>query len=143
MGGAEMCTPVTEPIRTLTTKGHQSLLVPYYGTGVARPVTEPVGAMTAKDRYGLATGLIDVDDVMFRMLEPGEIGAAMAFSADYIVLGNKRERRPPVRQRRHPAGRRGHRLGAGRGDQRRGTGRLVADAICRTLAKMASHWMLA
>lgn len=92
MGGAEMCTPVDEPLRTLTTKGHQSLLVPYYGTGVARPVTEPSGAITTKDRYGLATGLIDVDDVLFRMLEPGEIGAAMAFLPDYLVLGNKREK---------------------------------------------------
>ena len=29
---------------------------------------------------------------MFRMLEPSEIGAAMAFYRDYVVLGNKRER---------------------------------------------------
>ena len=94
----QMCTPADEPMRTLTTAGHQSLitwghlLVPYYGTGVARSVAEPVGTLTARERYALATAAIDVEDVLFRMLEPSEIGAAMAFFPDYIVIGNKRER---------------------------------------------------
>lgn len=34
----------------------------------------------------------DVDDVSFRMLSPQEITAAMAFPADYIIKGSKRER---------------------------------------------------
>jgi DNA (cytosine-5)-methyltransferase 1 len=33
-----------------------------------------------------------IDDCGFRMLEPQEIGRAMAFPSDYVVLGNKRER---------------------------------------------------
>jgi site-specific DNA-cytosine methylase len=33
-----------------------------------------------------------VDDCSFRMLEPHEIQAAMAFHGDYRVLGNRRER---------------------------------------------------
>lgn len=70
-GGAEMVTPVTEPVRTMTTKGHQSLLAP------------PAGA---------ELGAVAVDDVRFRMLEPHEVAAAMAFPADYVLLGNKRER---------------------------------------------------
>jgi len=96
--GGEMCTSIADAMRALTTKGHQSLvswdhlLVPYYGTGRAHPVSEPAGTMTGKARYGLAAPAIDVDDVLFRMLEPGEIGAAMAFFADYVVLGTKRER---------------------------------------------------
>lgn len=61
--GAEMLTPVSEPIRTITTTGHQSL----------QRVT------------------IDVDDVLFRMLEPREISAAMDFPAEYVILGNRRE----------------------------------------------------
>ena len=40
MGGAEMVTPVTEPARTMTTAGHQSLLMPYNRTGRCRPVDE-------------------------------------------------------------------------------------------------------
>jgi DNA (cytosine-5)-methyltransferase 1 len=33
-----------------------------------------------------------VEDATFRMLEPHEIQAAMAFGADYRVLGNRREK---------------------------------------------------
>jgi DNA (cytosine-5)-methyltransferase 1 len=63
----QMCTPATEPARTITTAGHQSL--------VGWPEDAP-----------------DVDDCTFRMLEPHEIQAAMAFHGDYRVLGNRRER---------------------------------------------------
>ncbi|WP_353809103.1 DNA cytosine methyltransferase [Agromyces sp. SYSU T00194] len=92
-GGAEMTTPVREPLRALTTKGHQSLLVPYYSASEsAKPTTEPHGALTTTDRYALAEGIsLDVDDVLFRMLTPDEIKVGMAFAADYVLLGNKRE----------------------------------------------------
>jgi DNA (cytosine-5)-methyltransferase 1 len=92
-GGSEMTTPVTEPARTITAIDHHALLVPYYGTGVAHPTSEPVGAVTAIDRRALLTPMaVDVEDCGFRMLEPHEIGAAMAFPPAYKVLGNKRER---------------------------------------------------
>jgi DNA (cytosine-5)-methyltransferase 1 len=99
--GREHSTPVAEPLRTLTAAGHQSLitwehlahlLMPYYGTGVTRTAAEPVGAITATDRWALASTAVSVEDVLFRMLEPGEIGAAMAFAASYQVLGSKREK---------------------------------------------------
>ncbi|QCW22250.1 DNA methylase [Gordonia phage ThankyouJordi] len=64
--GAEHSTPVTEPARTITTSGHQSLLNADHPT-------------------------VDIDDVRFRMLEPREIIAAMDFPGDYVVLGNRRE----------------------------------------------------
>ncbi len=64
--GAEMVTPAAEPVRTVTTAGHQSLL----------SADQPT---------------IDVDDVLFRMLEPREIAGAMDFPADYVILGNRRE----------------------------------------------------
>lgn len=63
-GGAEMTTPDYEPVRTVTTHGHQSLL-----TGRT----------------------VNIDDVRFRMLEPHEIKQAMAFPADYVMTGNRRE----------------------------------------------------
>ena len=63
-GGAEMTTPAGEPVRTITTAGHQSVL-----TGCT----------------------VNIDDVRFRMLEPSEIKQAMAFPADYIMRGNRRE----------------------------------------------------
>jgi DNA (cytosine-5)-methyltransferase 1 len=63
--GAEMTTPAGEPFRTLTTKGHQSI----------------------------TTGMVpDLEDCLFRMLEPHEVAAGMAFPADYLWEGNRRER---------------------------------------------------
>lgn len=62
--GGEMCTPANEPARTITTTGHQSLV--------------SIEAQVA--------------DAAFRMLEPHEIQAAMAFTTSYQVLGNRRER---------------------------------------------------
>jgi DNA (cytosine-5)-methyltransferase 1 len=96
--GGEHCTSATEPLRTLTTMGHQSLvtwehlLVPYYGNGTARTVREPVGTLSTRDRYALVKGDVDINDVLFRMLEPHEIGRAMSFADAYVVLGNKREK---------------------------------------------------
>ncbi|MFI6793633.1 DNA cytosine methyltransferase [Nonomuraea sp. NPDC050383] len=99
-GAGHLCTPFDEPLRALTTAGHQSvvtwesLLVPYYGKGNARPAGEPIGTLSTRDRYAVVNGLadLDLDDVLFRMLEPHEIGRAMAFGQDYVVLGNKREK---------------------------------------------------
>ena len=98
-GGAEMCTPTEEPFRTLTTAGHQSLIEPplltgYYGNGRTQPVTLPMGTQSTRDRFGLVErgGSVEVEDCYFRMLDPKEIGAAMAFPADYIVTGTKRDR---------------------------------------------------
>jgi DNA (cytosine-5)-methyltransferase 1 len=83
-GRAEMITPVDEPIRTITTAGHQSLLVPYHGTGQARPATVPLGTQPTRDRWALVDPEAAVDDCGFRMLEPHEIAAAMAFPVGYI-----------------------------------------------------------
>lgn len=64
-GGAEMVTPASEELRTVTTAGHQSLL---------------------------QAAIPDVEDCLFRMFEPHEIQAGMAFDRGYDVLGNKREK---------------------------------------------------
>lgn len=65
-GGGEMSTPVSEPVRTLTTAGHQSLI--------------------------LEGETIAAEDCYFRMLNPQEIKEAMAFPEVYKLLGNKREK---------------------------------------------------
>ena len=69
-GGAEMTTPASEVMRTLTTAGHQSLL-------------------TSGD---IKAAEAQVDDCLFRMLEPTEVAAGMAFPADYIWGGTRRQR---------------------------------------------------
>ena len=100
-------TPVTEPTRTMTTAGHQSLLMPYYGTSLPHPVDRPVGTVTTRDRHALVDVERVVDDCGFRMLEPHEVAAAMAFPDGYIPSDlTKRDRvrlagnavTPPVMQ---------------------------------------------
>lgn len=104
---AYLSTPVTEPLRTLTTSGHQSLiqwgdmLIPYYGNGSARPVTDPIGTFSTRDRWALLgvpdqppaieEPVPDVADCTFRMLTPREIAAGMAFAPGYLMLGTNRE----------------------------------------------------
>jgi DNA (cytosine-5)-methyltransferase 1 len=103
-------TPATEPARTVTASGQQSvtfapceqtLLVPYYGTSTtARTAGEPIGTLPTRDRYGLAhpadtTLPVDLNDVLFRMLEPHEIAAAMAFPAGHRTA--TRSKRAQVR----------------------------------------------
>ncbi|MFJ7909823.1 DNA cytosine methyltransferase [Kitasatospora sp. NPDC096204] len=110
-GGSSDARPVLDALATVTASGNHhglatppvphgeqepdwsSLLLPYYGNTTARPVAEPVGALTTRDRYALVRGhQVPVEEVLFRMLEPGEIGRAMAFPRQYTVLGNKREK---------------------------------------------------
>jgi DNA (cytosine-5)-methyltransferase 1 len=139
--GGQMASPFGEPIRTLTTAGHQSvvttglavpveartglrarpiggplrtqttrhetalavpvdgaLLLPYYGTGVARPAAWPAGTLTTRDRYALTTRRTaadvaeeEIDGCRFRMLTVDEVGAAMAFPSDYLMTGARRD----------------------------------------------------
>lgn len=96
--GGEHCTPLDEVLRTLTTMGHQSLVtwasLYAYDTGALRSVLDALPAQTTVEGDAILSGdlpLPDVDECMFRMLEPHEIQAGMAFGRDYHVLGNKRE----------------------------------------------------
>jgi DNA (cytosine-5)-methyltransferase 1 len=77
-------TPTDQPARTMTTKGHQSLLVPFQRGNVARTPAEPLTTVTTRDKVGLVNVEQIVDDCGFRMLEPYEVAAAMAFPDGYI-----------------------------------------------------------
>jgi DNA (cytosine-5)-methyltransferase 1 len=91
-GGAEMAKPIDAPAGTITTRDHHALLVDYHGDGKPpRSTDEPHRTMDSRDRYGLIDPAFDINDCGFRMLEPHEIKLAMAFPADYVILGNKRE----------------------------------------------------
>ena len=92
-----MVHPVTDPLGAVTTQDHHSLLrlpftVTYNRTGVPSPVDEPIPTVTCTDRHALVDPAIAVEDCGFRMLEPHEIGRAMAFPDTYEVRGNKRQR---------------------------------------------------
>lgn len=97
-GGAEMSTPTSEPARTITSAGHQSLvwspeMLYAYETGRIRgTATSPLATQTTVEGDALMAGAagLDVEDCLFRMLNPGEIKEGMAFPSGYVLLGTKR-----------------------------------------------------
>lgn len=84
-GGPEMTTPVTEYLRTLTTAGHQSLI--QAPARVRRTVTQA----------DLDAAMELVSECRFRMFQPLEVAAGMAFSRDYNWQPPNREK--PVSKR--------------------------------------------
>lgn len=90
--------PTSEPVATVTTEPRHGLLHRMNGTGgtdgahLSTPTSEPGRTLTAAGHQAILTGkTVDIDDVFFRMLEPSEIKQAMAFPADYIMRGTRRE----------------------------------------------------
>jgi DNA (cytosine-5)-methyltransferase 1 len=49
----QMCTPAHEPVRTFTTSGHQSVVIPYNRTGTPRPDSQPTTTLSTRDRLAL------------------------------------------------------------------------------------------
>lgn len=92
-GGGSKHRPVADPLATVTASGnHHGLVTTYYGNGAVQPAAEALPTCTTVERHALLTKpAIDLDDVLFRMLEPSEIKGAMDFPADYRILGNRRE----------------------------------------------------
>lgn len=84
------------------------LLVPFYGNAdSAQPSDRPIGTLTTRDRYGIAATddfarweqemsdgefAAALEDVLFRMLEPHEVGEAMAFPTDYLMAPKAKKR---------------------------------------------------
>lgn len=95
-------TPASEPAPTVTGLDKHALVAApfivsqYNGEhrNPVRSVGEPMPTVPGMAVHHVATPgeTPTVEDCGFRMLEPHEIGAAMAFPADYQVLGTKRER---------------------------------------------------
>jgi DNA (cytosine-5)-methyltransferase 1 len=92
---------VTEALSTVATSGaHHGLVMPkpflmsYYGNAGHSGVDEAVPTVTTLDRHALVRpqGDLRVEDCGFRMLQPHEIQAAMAFPKDYVVLGTNRDK---------------------------------------------------
>jgi DNA (cytosine-5)-methyltransferase 1 len=119
-GGGSDHRSISEALATVTASGnHHGLVTTYYGNGGVQPTDEalatattverhaptggtwrntattsddPVPTRTTRENDGLAFGpTLNVDDVLFRMLEPREIKGAMDFPAPYRILGNRRE----------------------------------------------------
>jgi DNA (cytosine-5)-methyltransferase 1 len=86
-------TPTGKALPTCTTVERHALLAPTGGTWrtAATSSDEPAPTRTTRENDGVAFGpALDVDDVLFRMLEPREIARAMDFPTDYRILGTRR-----------------------------------------------------
>jgi DNA (cytosine-5)-methyltransferase 1 len=83
----------TDPLGAiLAAGGRHSLVVPYYRTGKAKTTASPLDTVTVRDRFALVDpASLDVDDCLFRMLQPREHLRAQRFPDSYRVLGNKGE----------------------------------------------------
>ena len=98
---------VEEPMRTITGVDAWGLIAPhlikYYGTARngAKSVEMPVETITAKDRFGLVTPVLGKKgkngraayaiDILFRMLQPHELAAAMGFPSTYKFTGSRED----------------------------------------------------
>jgi DNA (cytosine-5)-methyltransferase 1 len=95
---------MTKPLDTFVAGGtHHGLVQPfltsyYSGSDQVSGLDAVVPTITTGDRHALvqpfvaeSSPAITVEDCYFRMLQPCEIKRAMAFSDDYVILGNKRE----------------------------------------------------
>ena len=118
-GGGSVARPVADPLATVTASGNhhglvtvdhgevtredvfhgrwyrhepKPLITSYYGKGGSRPADHELPTVTTVETHALLTRpTVDIDDVLFRMLEPREIARAMDFPTDYRILGNRRE----------------------------------------------------
>jgi DNA (cytosine-5)-methyltransferase 1 len=85
---------IDNPLPTLDTSNRYALcepfLVKYFGCGEnAKSVDEPLPTLTTKDRFALVEtkGKSQID-ILFRMLQPHELAAAMSFE-NYKFAGNR------------------------------------------------------
>lgn len=105
MHGTSRAKDVGKPMMCITAGGgHHALIASeavsgflshyYSGGGQSSGLADAAPTVTTHDRTGLVLSpadQVEIDDCTFRMLQPHEIGAGMAFPGDYIVHGNQRE----------------------------------------------------
>jgi DNA (cytosine-5)-methyltransferase 1 len=101
-GGPEIkARGVSEPLNTILAREYLSLVTPYLvkynGTANAISIDEPLDTVTSKDRFALAVPNFKEGngyfllDILYRMLLPRELAAAMSFPRSYVFLGNREQ----------------------------------------------------
>jgi len=85
-------------------------LVSYYGTGHALSVDEPLDTVTGKPRFALCVPIVKGDareqlfvDILYRMLQPHELAAAMSFPAGYTFTSGRKVRQTRRTYQPHPS----------------------------------------
>jgi DNA (cytosine-5)-methyltransferase 1 len=103
-GTTEMAQPLavhTDASTTVTANyEHHALITPpaylmsYYGNSTSlQEVIDPLGTVSTHDHHALVLPeKPTIEECGFRMLEPHEIQAAMAFPSNYTITGNRREK---------------------------------------------------
>lgn len=99
--GTGVAHPTGDPMHTVSTRDRfgVAFIAELRGGGsTARAVTQPLATVTASGNHHMlirdtdrAPAVPVLEDCSFRMLEPREIQAAMAFPPGYRVLGTRRE----------------------------------------------------
>jgi len=93
---------VSEPLRTVVSGGGHAalvaaLMIKFYGSEAGgHKASDPLGTVTTRDRHGLVCVAIAgteyvILDILFRMLKPRELAAAMGFPPGYIWPKTQRE----------------------------------------------------
>ena len=84
--------PVSRAIPTISTTDRFAMIT-LRGQNAPKLVDQPMDTFAANGQHHGVMSLEPprVEDCTFRMLEPHEITAGMAFPKDYIMTGNKRE----------------------------------------------------
>lgn len=82
------------PFPTVTSTDAWGMVEPFimsfYGHGQTDPVSDPLNTITAKDRFGIVRPA--TADILFRMLQPHELAAAMSFPPEYQFAGNRQDK---------------------------------------------------
>lgn len=100
-GTSDTAKPIHEALGALTTRDRYALVTRHYSgsdESMSTPVHDALRTLTTTAQQSLVTpgdleaAKAQVDDCEFRMLQPHEVAAGMAFPADYIWEGTRRER---------------------------------------------------
>lgn len=92
---------IDSPLPTITGKPGLYLaepyLIEYYGNGTARSIGDPLPTIPTHDRFALIQPNITIDgreyrlEVLYRMLKPKELAAAMGFPKEYRFIGSQQD----------------------------------------------------
>lgn len=100
-GASDTAKPVSEALGALTTRDRYALVTRHYSgndESMTTPAFEALRTLTTTAQQSIVTpgdleaAQAQVDDCEFRMLQPHEVAAGMAFPTDYIWEGTRRER---------------------------------------------------
>lgn len=100
-GNSDTAKPASEALGALTTRDRYALITRHYSgydDSMSTPVFDALRTLTTTAQQSivtpgdLAAAQAQVDDCEFRMLQPHEVAAGMAFPKDYIWEGTRRER---------------------------------------------------